>query len=56
MRRVREPLLDRLRRGSEAASIDHSAFLVEGAVMAPYVAKVDADRQLYLGTLPGVLP
>ena len=21
--------------------------------MAPYVAKVDADRQFYLGTLPG---
>jgi hypothetical protein len=53
MRHVGEPLIDGLRCGSEAASIDHFGLLVEGTVMAPNVAKVVADRQLYLGTLAG---
>src|ERR1700678_517082 len=46
---VGEPLLDRLRGSSEAATVDHFSVLVEGAVMAPDVAKVDADRDLNLG-------
>src|ERR1700733_8632282 len=53
MRHVGEPLIDGLRCRPEAASINHIALLVECAVMAPYVAKVDADRQLDLATLPG---
>jgi hypothetical protein len=44
-----EPLLDRLRGSSEAATVDHFSVLVEGAVMAPDIAKVDADRHLDLG-------
>src|SRR5579859_7959537 len=53
MRHVGEPLVDGLRCSPKAASINHFALLVESAVMAPNVAKVDADRQLYLATLPG---
>ncbi len=53
MRHVGEPLVDGLRCGPKAASIDHLALLVESAVMAPNVAEVDANRQLYLATLPG---
>jgi hypothetical protein len=53
VRHINEPLLDGLRCGPEPASIDHFTLLVEGAVMAPNVAKVDADRQLYLATFPG---
>lgn len=52
MLHVGEPLIDGLRCGSEAASIDHFSLLVQGAVTAPYVTNVDADRQLYLATLP----
>lgn len=43
----------RLRRGLEVASIDHYALLSKHEVMAPNVAKVNANRQLYLATLPG---
>src|SRR5580692_13087648 len=46
---VGEPLLDRLWGGPEAATVDHFSVLVEGAVMAPDIAKVDADRDLNLG-------
>ncbi len=52
MRHVGKPLVDGLH-GSEAAPINHFALLVESAVMAPNVTKVDADRELYLATLPG---
>src|ERR1700737_258269 len=48
-RQVRKPLPDRLRCGPEAASIDHFSFLVESAVMAPDIAKVDANRHLHPG-------
>jgi len=48
-RNICEPLLDRLRRGPEAATIDYFSVLVEGAVMAPDITKVDADRDLNLG-------
>jgi hypothetical protein len=44
-----KPLPDRLRCGPEAASVDRFAFLVESAVMAPDIAKVDADRRLRPG-------
>lgn len=47
-RYIGEPLLDRLRGGPEAATVDHFSVMVEGAVMAPDVAKVDADRDLNL--------
>src|ERR1700761_9187248 len=53
MRHVGEPCVDRLRRRPETTAVDHFALLVESTVMAPYVAKVDADRQLDLATLPG---
>src|SRR5579859_8129164 len=46
---VGKPLLDRLRGGSEASPINYFSILVEGAVMAPDIAKVDADRDLDLG-------
>jgi hypothetical protein len=45
---IGEPLLDRLRGGPEATPIDYFSVMVEGAVMAPDVAKVDADRDLNL--------
>jgi hypothetical protein len=45
-RQILEPLLDRLRCGSEAASINDFAVLVQSAVMAPDFAKVDTNRQL----------
>ena len=48
-RHINEPLLDRLRGGSEAAPINDFSILVERAVMAPDIAKVDADRPLNLG-------
>lgn len=48
-RQVLEPLLDRLRCGSGTASVDDFAALVEGAVMAPGIAKVDTNRQIGLG-------
>jgi hypothetical protein len=48
-RHIGEPLLDRLRSGPEVATVDHFSVLVEGAVMAPDVAKIDADRHLNLG-------
>jgi hypothetical protein len=41
------------RYGSEAASIDHFAVLVERAVMAPDIAKVDTNRQLGPAMLRG---
>jgi hypothetical protein len=43
---ILEPLLDRLRCGPEPASINNLAVLVESAVMAPDIAKIDANRQL----------
>jgi hypothetical protein len=46
---VGKPLLDRLRGGPEAATVDHFSVLVQGAVMAPDIAKVDADRHLNFG-------
>jgi hypothetical protein len=46
MRYVNEPLINGLRRRPEAASIDHFTLLVESAVMAPNVAKVDAYEVL----------
>src|SRR5271154_1660085 len=48
-RQVSKPLLDRLRRGPETAPVDHFTVLVESAVMAPDIAKVDANRHLHLG-------
>ena len=48
-RYIGKPFLKRLRSGPETASIDHFSVLVEGAVMAPDIAKVDADRDLNLG-------
>jgi hypothetical protein len=48
-RHIGEPLLDSLRGGTEAPPINYFSVLVEGAVMAPDVAKVDADRDLNLG-------
>src|ERR1700742_3313503 len=53
MRHIGEPPVDGLRRRPEAASINHFTVLVESAVMAPNVAKINADRQLDLATLPG---
>jgi hypothetical protein len=53
MRHIGEPRVDRLRRRPETTAVDHFTLLVESAVMAPYVAKVDADRQFDLATLPG---
>ena len=52
-RHIGEPRVDRLRRRPETTAVDHFTLLVESAVMAPYVAKVDADRQLYLTCLRG---
>jgi hypothetical protein len=46
---IREQLLDRLRCSSETASIDDFAALVESAVMAPDVSKIDIDRHPDLG-------
>jgi hypothetical protein len=48
-RQVGEPLLDGLRRGPEATSTNDLSILVERAVMAPDIPKVDADRHLELG-------
>jgi hypothetical protein len=42
---IRQPLLDRLRHGSEAAAIYDFTVFVESAVMAPDVSEVDADRR-----------
>ena len=49
MRHIRKPLLDPLRRRSEAAAIDNFTVLVESAVMAPDISEVDADRRGRLG-------
>jgi hypothetical protein len=49
VRKILEPLLDRLRRGPETAPIDYVTVLVESTVMAPDIAKVDTNRQLGLG-------
>jgi hypothetical protein len=48
-RRVRKPLLVRLRSGHEAASINYFTALVESTVMARGIPKVDANRRLDLG-------
>ena len=48
-RQVRKPPPDRFRGGPEAASIDHFTVLVERAVMAPDISKVDTDRHLDSG-------
>jgi hypothetical protein len=48
-RHIREPLLNTLGIGPEAASIDHFSFFVERAVMAPDVSKVDTDGHLNPG-------
>src|ERR1700761_2757710 len=53
MRHVGEPLVDGLRCSPKAASINHFPLLVESAVMAPNVAKDNADRHLCLATFPG---
>jgi hypothetical protein len=45
---IRRPLLNRLGSSSETASIDHVAVLVERAVMAPDIPKINADRRLDL--------
>ena len=54
-RQILEPLLDPLRCGPETTSVDDFAVLVERAVMAPDIAKIDTNRQLGLG-LPVELP
>jgi hypothetical protein len=46
VRNICKPFLDRLRCGSEAASINDFPILVESAVMAPDITKVDTNRQL----------
>ena len=46
MRYFREPLLDRLRGRPEPAPVDDLTIYVERAVLAPDVARVDADRHL----------
>ena len=46
---IGEPLLNRFRDRPEATTIDDFSVLVKGAVMAPDIAKVDADRNLDLG-------
>jgi hypothetical protein len=43
-RQVGKPLLDAGWVGSEAAPVDNLAVLVERAVMAPDISKVDPDR------------
>jgi hypothetical protein len=48
-RYIGEPFLDRLRGSPEPPSINYLSILVERAVMAPDVAKVDTDRNLNLG-------
>jgi hypothetical protein len=50
---IGEPLLDRLRGSSEAFPINDFSVLVEGTVMAPDIAKVDADRNLNPGLSAG---
>src|SRR6202035_5827153 len=45
-RNIAEPLLDGFRCGSEAASVNYVSVLVERAVMAPDISKVDTDRHL----------
>src|SRR5271170_4702900 len=47
--KIGKPLLDCLGTGPEAATTDHLTFLVERAVMAPDISKVDSDRHLNLG-------
>src|SRR5271154_6316395 len=47
--KIGKPLLDCLGTGPEAATTDHLPFLVERAVMAPDISKVDSDRHLNLG-------
>src|ERR1017187_4212583 len=47
---IPEALVDSGWVGPEPASVDHLAVLVESAVMAPDVPKVDADRHPGLGT------
>jgi hypothetical protein len=49
VRNIRKPLIDRLRCGSEAASINYLTVFVQGAVMAPDIPKINADRQLEPG-------
>ena len=49
MLNICKPLLDRLRRGSKTGAIDHFAVLVESAVMAPNIAKVNANCHLHPG-------
>jgi hypothetical protein len=45
-RHIGEPLLDGLRGGPEAASINYFSIFVELAVMTPDITKVDTDRHL----------
>ena len=49
LRYILKPLLDGLGCCSETASIDYFAVFVEGAVMAPDITKINANRQLALG-------
>lgn len=46
VRNICKPLINRLRCGSETASINDLTVFVEGAVMAPDIPKINADRQL----------
>ncbi len=48
-RNIDEPLLDSLRCGPKAASVHNLTIVVERAVMAPDIAKIDPDRPLDLG-------
>jgi hypothetical protein len=44
-----EPLLDRLRGRPKTSQINYFSVPVEGAVRAPDVAQIDAERHLNLG-------
>src|SRR6202020_3623358 len=48
-RQIGEPLLNGLRCGSEAASINDRSLRVERAIVTPDVAEIDPDRHLDLG-------
>jgi hypothetical protein len=49
VRNIGKPFIDRLRCGSETASINDLTVFVEGAVMVPDIPKINAVRQLNPG-------
>ena len=50
--RTVNPLLDSLRTGSEAVTVDNFSFLIERAVMGPDISEVDTESVIFEGPPP----